>query len=276
MNSSSLRNLVFAAASFLLLVNVIKSGLLAGFLPLLAPLVWLWFFVLRHQIASAATVPSQTTLLSPVVSRVEYGAVALAFCCAWLLAPVFVFLGEALNGLFAGISQGFPLTYYVLRAGLIEELLKFSAVLVVLKYLWPGAIRHPADGIVLAIAASLGFAAYENIYHNEYLFSLEDGVLKTYLLGALIRVPLHALYGAVWGAALGLSRFVPASARGYLIGGLSVSIFLHGLWDTMAQSNSALVFALLMLFFAGLWYSYLRIWQRINAVQFVSKEDLGQ
>jgi len=83
--------------------------------------------------------------------------------------------------------------------GLIEESAKFAA-------LYVGIYRHAQfdeiiDGILYAVAASLGFATLENI-----AYVLEGGTVVGVLRAAL-SVPGHAFFGAVMGFYVGLAKF---------------------------------------------------------------------
>lgn len=266
MSITNLRYTIHAAALAIMVFGSSKLGWGLGFLSIAVPVAWLFYFSLRF--SGLASAEDGTSEPLPTL----YWPVALCFAAAVLIAPAFVFTAELLNNGFAAAAGGSQLLYFVLRAGVVEELLKLTAVLIVLKYLAAGAVRHPRDGIVLACAAALGFSAYENLYHNLYLVQLESGAAQAFFLGALVRVPLHALYASIWGAALGVSRFMGASAR-YLVPtlGLIPAAFLHGLWDTLAQSQGTLTGVLLTLLYGAFWVSYWRTWKRCQAIVLVSQ-----
>jgi RsiW-degrading membrane proteinase PrsW (M82 family) len=274
-NRITSRYIAFAAVLFLMVVFGAKTGWAVTLLSVLVPLVWLWTFSLRHTSTFRSLLSSKKNVLERRQPAVDLMSVALCASVAWLMAPVFVFIGESLNDFFVTVISGSPLGYYILRAGLVEELLKLSAVLVVTGYLSPGAIKHPADGIVLACAAGLGFSAYENIFQNVHLFDLEGwDRIKAFLLGAFIRVPLHALYGAVWGTALGLSSFLSGPKRYFVFSsGLFAAIFLHGLWDTLVQSNSWLFFILVLCLYATLWHCYFKFWNAVRLIEIGTTGD---
>lgn len=262
-NRITVRYIVCAAVLILLVIFGTKLGWSVIALSVLVPTAWLSVFYLRY----TGVARKLLRLKEPDIA-VDWIAVALAGCMAWLIAPVFVFVGESLNDVFATIVDGNPLGYFVLRAGFIEELLKLSAVLIVIGYLCPSAIKRPSDGLVLACAASLGFAAYENIFHNLHLVDLEGWErTKAFLLGSFIRVPLHALYGAIWGSALGVFNFLSTPKRYFvLLLGFGASMFLHGLWDTLVQSQSVIAFVLVVLLYSTLWHCYFKLWKTIAAM----------
>ena len=260
MSISALRNLVLATAMLTIVLSSLNVGWVYGILAVTVPLLWSCFFCLRHGRTTNRFLPG--SFLWPV---------ALCFATACMIAPAIVALAELFNNAFAAISAQSPLAYFVLRAGLVEELLKLSAVLIVLRYLAKGAITHPKDGVILACAAALGFSAYENLYHNLYLVQLESGIAQAFFLGALVRVPLHPLYSSMWGAALGIAYFTSGAKRYLtLVLGLIPAVFLHGLWDTLAQSQGTVTGVLLTLLYAAIWYCYWRTWKGCEAFQLVT------
>lgn len=266
-SSLEARYVVFGGALILVAVNLFNIGFFLGLLAVIVPLAWQWV-LLRLSRTNTLSGFAQSDGAAEY-SRSQLMTIALCMSVAVLVAPVFVFFGEALNDFFGALAGGDLLTYFVLRAGVVEELLKFSAVLIVVKYLAPRSVVRPADGIVLGCAAALGFAVYENFFHNLFLVDAQGG-FQAFLLGTFIRVPIHALYGAIWGAAFGISRFLLPPHRYVVLGtGLASSIFVHGLWDTMAQSKTLFVFALMLLLYVSLWYGYIKLWSRVNAIEVV-------
>lgn len=266
MSITNLRYAILAAALSIMVLGSSKLGWGLGFLSIAVPCAWLWFFSLRFS-GSASAESGKTEPVSAL-----YWPVALSFATAVAIAPAFVFTAELLNNGFAAAAAGNQLLYFVLRAGFVEEFLKLAAVLIVLKYLAAGAIRHPKDGMVLAFAAALGFSAYEDLYHNLYLVQIESGAVQAFFLGALVRVPLHALYASIWGVALGVSRFMGASARFLVLTlGFIPAAFLHGLWDTLAQSQGTATGVMLTLLYAAFWFGYWRTWKRCQAIELVNQ-----
>lgn len=120
---------------------------------------------------------------------------------------------------------GWPLALYA-WAGVAfpEELCKLLAVMVSI-YRDP-EFDEPMDGIVYGVAASLGFAALENV-----LYVLAKGG-EVGLLRALLTVPCHAFYGVTMGYWLGTTRFSPARRRVTgAFAGLLAATLMHGLFD---------------------------------------------
>ena len=114
-----------------------------------------------------------------------------------------------------------------LCAALPEEFFKF---LIVRLY----SCRHSAfdermDGIVYGVAASLGFAALENVMY------VVQGGWPVAIARAATAVPLHAVCGAIMGDYIAEARFplrlpVRSPRRSYALA-LIVPVLFHGLYD---------------------------------------------
>lgn len=120
-----------------------------------------------------------------------------------------------------------------LVTALVEEVLKFAV-------LWlygarRSAFDEPMDGIVYGAAASLGFAATENVLYVMRSWTGDGGSAEQSLSVALSRalsaVPMHATFGVVMGACIGISRFTPHRRMPWVALGLAGAIGLHGLYN---------------------------------------------
>ena len=184
---------------------------------------------------------------------------------AWVLAG---FAGVA-DPWAAGLGTAF------LGAAIPEELGKF---LILFYY----CRRHsefdePMDGLVYGVAASMGFAALENLLY------VWQGGLGVALIRALTAVPNHAVFGAIMGYYLVLYHFLPTRRGLYLTQALAVPIVLHGLYDfpLMVSDNlpeghwagPALWAAAFAILTAGLGFA-LALLQRVRAIQ-ASPADLA-
>ena len=133
----------------------------------------------------------------------------------------------------------------VMVAPIVEEAGKY---LVVKKTVWESLeFDEPVDGIIYAAAAGLGFATLENVI---YVFSAVETslllALQTGLLRALISVPGHVLFSAMWGYSLGKARFLPQEQRtGVIATGLILAIAFHALFNLLLYD--AIGFAVLIL-----------------------------
>jgi RsiW-degrading membrane proteinase PrsW (M82 family) len=140
----------------------------------------------------------------------------------------------------------------VLVAPVVEELGKY---LVVRKTVYESAeFDEPVDGIVYAAAAGLGFATLENVI---YVFAaLETSLflaVGTGLVRAVLSVPGHVLFSAMWGYSLGKARFIPKEKRpGVIAAGLMLAIASHALFNLLLFD--AIGFAVLVLVVVPLLY----------------------
>ena len=120
-------------------------------------------------------------------------------------------------------------------AALVEEGIKL--VVVMLFVYNRSEFDEITDGIVYTITASLGFACFENILYST-------GGLSTVLLRAFSAVPLHALASGVMGYYIGMTKF---RHRTVIIKGLLVAVIIHGLYDFLLFTNTALAFLVIPL-----------------------------
>lgn len=86
-----------------------------------------------------------------------------------------------------------------LFVGFNEEFFKCLAAILLIRRL--REFDEPADGVIYAMAVSLGFAALENI---GYMLQNGIGVL---LPRTFLAVPGHLGFGALWGTGLAAARF---------------------------------------------------------------------
>lgn len=251
----ALRIVLFASAFIVLAVQAYLGGIVVTGLTLLIIAPWLWFFCFRKQTTNWVTI-------------------ALCFSTAFAFGEAEYGIGdsERLNALFALVSNHSLLAYVILRAGLVEELAKFASMLFVLKYLSysTATIKKPVDGVVFASAAALGFACFEGFFKlanvGEPTFFYEGysvlamtifSAAYNILASALVVVPLHVLTASTWGAAFGISRFMPNRIHRcvLILLGLAAAMVLHGFWDTLAfyiLEDYSLT-AIMPFLYAGLW-----------------------
>ena len=130
-----------------------------------------------------------------------------------------------------------PLMFTALTAGfavaLPEELFKF---IVLRLYAYPkAAFNEPYDGIMYAVAVSMGFAAIENV-----LYTAEHG-LGTGILRAFTAVPAHAAFAHIMGYAVGAAKFIPKRGKRIrlMLLGLGGAVLTHGLYDFFLMYDNA-------------------------------------
>lgn len=244
--------IVLTTALLCLAIDTYSAGGLSLVLAILPVVAWFYFFCARKE--------------ERETSKVASSVICLAI--AYAVSPIFVGLGDFLGEPIARLVNGDQLGWFVLRAGVIEELSKFFAVLILVRVVNHDAVRRPVDGMILGAAAGLGFALHENFFHNVYLLEQSTGTaFQFFLLGALVRVPLHCLYSSIWGAAFAVSHFMKGNARfGYPAVALVFTAFLHGLWDTTAQHSGAAAW-LLAIFFAGMWFMCYRLKLELSRIK---------
>lgn len=114
-----------------------------------------------------------------------------------------------------------------------EEILKLAAVLLAAP--WPGRYVRLSSGVVFGVAASVGFAAAENIaYVTEY-------GTATAILRAVTAVPAHALHGTLIGLGLGVVHRAAQPLVGWRLAGVAVlvAVALHGAYDGLLLGGGA-------------------------------------
>jgi protease PrsW len=161
--------------------------------------------------------------------------------------PLLTFILVGLGGgvisiVFASLSSGFftaltgirfvnePLAVPVAAAlslfvGFSEEFFKCAAAMVLVRKL--KEFDEPADGIIYAMAVSLGFAVIENIG-----YMVQNGV-TVLIPRTFLAVPGHLGFGAVWGAGLAAAKFRHPKANMLRVVApyLGVSALCHALYD---------------------------------------------
>ncbi len=157
-----------------------------------------------------------------------------------------------IEGVMAEVLPAFLIV--VIVAPIVEETGKY---LVVRKTVYKSVeFDEPVDGIIYAAAAGLGFATFENVL---YVFSALGTSLvlaiETGLVRAILSVPGHVLFSAMWGYSLGKARFMPQEKRrGVIAAGLILAMASHSLFNLLLYD--AIGFAILLLVLVPLlWYS---------------------
>lgn len=132
--------------------------------------------------------------------------------------------------------------FSVMGVGLFEE---FSKYIFVIVYPYKkGFFNEPMDGIVYAVAVSMGFAILENILY------VLDGGLSVALVRAFTAVPAHATFAVIMGYYVGLAKLNKDSKLLFL--GLFYAAFAHGMYDFFLFSNNLLglaIFAMIVLIY---------------------------
>ena len=172
-------------------------------LLLLPGLFWAWFICRQDRYDRE---PARVVLRVALMGAAA--AVPASLAEAWLTGHVLALPGSPL--FLSGVG-------FLLVVGPVEEFFKFFVVRRLACH--DPAFNEPADGIVYAVAAAVGFATMENL---GYVLAHGPNVL--FLRGPWCTLG-HVVFSAVWGSALGLERFHPnrrfgrgAVRRGRLLG----------------------------------------------------------
>jgi RsiW-degrading membrane proteinase PrsW (M82 family) len=154
----------------------------------------------------------------------------------------FILEGLPLFGL-PGIAGAAAVAF--IQVAPVEEACKLAVVLL---YVWrKPAFNEENDGIVYTGASAIGFALLENVIYVARL-GLGAGAAR-----AFSAIPLHVFTAVLVGLPVGRARFAASRAERnrLVLMGLALAWLVHGLYDTLALSDSALTLLLLPLL-AGL------------------------
>ena len=123
------------------------------------------------------------------------------------------------------------------KAAFLEEFFKFCVLFFFCTKFTE--FNEPMDGIVYGIAASLGFAFWENL---EYIYIYDDKVIKDALQTSWMRahtaVPSHAFDGVIMGFFIGKHYFRKNKSNIYLVLALFIPVILHGFYDWVLMDDS--------------------------------------
>lgn len=150
-------------------------------------------------------------------------------------------------GLRTEISDQLFFSSYI-SAGLLEEFFKWF---IIYFFIYNHAeFDEPYDGIVYAVATSLGFATLENLL---YLFT--EG-LSVAFIRALVPVSGHALFGVVMGYYLGRAKFISDRKQQTLniIYSISIPVLIHGSYDVLVISSRMYWLWTVIPFMIWLWW----------------------
>jgi len=213
---------------------------------LVPALLFLWFLCSRDRNPEPPGLVIRTFLLGALVT---VPIVPVAMALEALGHGAMGVWGKAIVGAFLG-------------AAIPEEGFKF---LVLRLWVWRQKdFDEPMDGIVYGAAASLGFAALENVMY------VSEGGLSVATLRAVTAVPGHALTGVLMGYYAGRAKFGPPEERTrLLVRGLGAAIVVHGAYDMFLLTATLWAFlALPVLLLQLLWAR--RLIAEMRAEQFAT------
>lgn len=111
---------------------------------------------------------------------------------------------------------------------------------------------EPYDGILYAVAVSLGFATLENII---YAFTLKAS-FASMLLRGLLPVSGHAMFGVVMGYYMGRAKFASMSSqkKKFLALSLIMPLVWHGIYDVILNTSGHYWLWYIVPFMVLMWY----------------------
>ncbi|MEO9142981.1 MAG: PrsW family intramembrane metalloprotease [Polyangiaceae bacterium] len=194
-------------------------------LPLFISLSWL-LFVRRFDRAHPE--PAWLVLLTFALGGVGVFVAAFVEGAAASLSP---WTNPTLMS-FGGQTWALPIAIlaFAVVVGAVEEGVKLLGVVAFARR--RPEFDEPIDGIVYGAAASLGFAAIENVKY----FAIGRLSASVIVMRTLTSAPAHLFFGAIWGYALGI-RLVSRRRRLPLY--FAVAALLHGAFDALLSSRSA-------------------------------------
>ena len=137
------------------------------------------------------------------------------------------------------------LGYSFLGPAWCEEILKFSILyLIVLRR---NEFNEPMDGIVYGVAASLGFATYENY---DYVFRLAEQwdlvPMDLAIWRSYSAIPMHGLNGCLMGFYFGKYAFT--GDKKFLLLSLLIPFLMHGLYNFLGYPYSLIIVVILVIY----------------------------
>ncbi|MGH2373054.1 MAG: PrsW family glutamic-type intramembrane protease [bacterium] len=182
---------------------------------------WLWYFLQRDRLRPEPRHLIRRVFLLGGGAAIVAGVVELA-----VFAAAGIQVGQA--GLGGAVVAATIIA-------VIEEGLKFATV-------YYGVYRNPEcnevlDGIIYAVAASLGFATVENIGY------VLGGGVGIGIMRAILSVPGHAFFGALMGFYIGVAKCSASGATRLLARGLVVAIIAHAAYDAVLFTGTFLALA---------------------------------
>jgi len=195
------------------LAKLLPAALIA-FIP---GLLWVWYFYKKdiHE-------PEPKLYILKVFL---YGALTVFPAAAMERAILYTYPNHQMpTGYFS------LLLFAIFVVGLVEEFWKYAAVRYSV-YHTQEFDEHPMDGLIYAVTAGLGFAAFENLLYTTS-FGLGTGLVR-----AVVTCLAHASFSGIVGYNMGLAKMNPERERAFIIRGLFLASLLHGIYDFLFLSR---------------------------------------
>lgn len=150
-----------------------------------------------------------------------------------------------------GLGDDPIISSFIISGGL-EEFLKWFLVYILIYQ--HSSFDEPYDGIVYAVAVSLGFATLENVFYAFF----NSASISSLLSRALLPVSGHAMFGVIMGYHLGRSKFTPDRKTRHLVYSIVFPIFWHGLYDYILLTTKSywvwfIIPLMIFLWVRGIW-----------------------
>jgi RsiW-degrading membrane proteinase PrsW (M82 family) len=215
--------------------------ILAVVLVALAPCIfWLWVIYKRDKYA-----PEPLSL----IVRIFLFGMGIAIPVAFIESFLYPHSTQTTMSISTALYSAFVV------AGVTEEAGKFLVVRIGI-YKSPH-FEEPADGLVYAAAAALGFAAVENIV---YLLSFGWQVI---LIRGLVSNLAHVLFSSLWGYPLALTKLGILKNKYWVWIGLLAAMTAHGIFDFLFFTNTFFTY-LVIPFFIGMIVIYILMFRHAN------------
>lgn len=232
----------------LLLPPGVSLAILAFLLSLLPAGLFLWLWYLRRH---DRPVPIRAVIIGLVVGVV---VVLPAFLLESQAKVLWEYLSPTTAHNFEGallpLQHPFDVilpaigTFLIVAA--VEEGVRYIAL-----YVWfrrSRAVDQVFDGLVIGLAAGLGFATLENTIY--FLNLIQQGNFDTlifvFFLRFIISTLAHISFGGIMGALIARGVFSIYHPRRYLLQAFFVPWFIHGLFDLLLSINLS-IYAVLLL-----------------------------
>ncbi len=152
------------------------------------------------------------------------------------------------RGMVLGLNGGPYVDSFLISSG-VEECLKWFV-------LYHMIYNHtefdePYDGILYAVAISLGFATIENVMYAWY----SHASIGSMFMRALLPVSGHAMFGVIMGYHMGRAKFSEGKGtRGILLVSLLLPWLWHGIYDFILSTTANYWIWFTVPLMAVLWY----------------------
>ncbi|MEO2207190.1 glutamic-type intramembrane protease PrsW [Paenibacillus pabuli] len=164
-----------------------------------------------------------------------------------------------------------PYVESILISGGVEEFVKWFVLYHIIYN--HTEFDEPYDGILYAVAVSLGFATVENVL---YAFAGNASVSAMFLR-ALLPVSGHAMFAVIMGYYMGRAKFTDGKKkRWFLMLSLLLPFFWHALYDVIMNTMANYWLWFIAPLMAGLWYGAMGKITRANnrsPFRFVKREE---